>query len=62
MTLFTSSGHGQLEHAARLLRVIPLLRHTRILVFLPLRGTPPACSPDEIKSRLGVDLVVVTNG
>jgi hypothetical protein len=59
VTMFTSSDYGELEHAARLLRVIPLLRHTRVIVFLPLRGTPPACSPEEIKKRLGVDVVVV---
>ena len=59
VTMFTSSDYSELERAARLLRVIPLLRHSRVLVFLPLRGTPPACSPEEIKKRLGVDVVVV---
>ena len=29
---------------------------------MPLRGTPPACDPAQIKSRLGVDLVVVPQG
>ena len=59
VTMFTSSDYGELERAARLLRVIPFLRHSRVLVFMPLRGTPPACSPEEIKSRLGVEVVVV---
>ncbi len=59
VTLLTSSDYGELEHAARLLRVIPLLQHSRVIVFEPLRGTPPACSPEKIKSRLGVDVVVV---
>jgi len=59
VTMFTSSDYGELERAARLLRVVPLLRQSRVLVFLPMRGTPPACSPEEIKSRLGVDVVVV---
>jgi len=59
VTMFTSSDYGELERAARLLRVIPLLRHSRVIVFHPLRGTPPACTPDQIKSRLGVDVVVV---
>lgn len=59
VTMFTSSDYDELERAARLLRVVPLLRSSRVLVFLPLRGTPPACSPDEIKSRLGVEVVVV---
>jgi hypothetical protein len=59
VTMFTSSDYGELERAARLLRVIPLMRHSRVLVFTPLRGTPPACKPEEIKARLGVDMVVV---
>ncbi len=59
VTLLSSSDYGELERAARLLRVIPLLGHSRVIVFEPLRGTPPACSPQEIKSRLGVDVVVV---
>jgi hypothetical protein len=59
VTMFTSSDHGELEHAARVLRVIPLMKHSRILVFLPLRGTPPACSTEEIAKRLGTEVVVV---
>ena len=59
VTMFTSSDYGELERAARLLRVVPLMRHSRVLVFLPLRGTPPACSPEEIKSRLGTEVVLV---
>ena len=59
VTMLTSSDYGELERAARLLRVIPLMRHSRVLVFLPLRGTPPACSPEEIKKRLGTEVVVV---
>jgi len=60
VTMFTSSDYAELERAARLLRAIPLLRHSRVIVFDPLRGTPPACKPEEIKSRLGVDVVVVS--
>jgi len=59
VTMFTSSDYGELEHAARLLRVVPLLRHSRVLVFRPFRGTPPACSPEQVKSRLGADVVIV---
>jgi hypothetical protein len=59
VTMFTSSDYAELERAARLLRVIPLLRHTRVISFLPFRGTPRACAPEEIKSRLGVEVVVV---
>jgi hypothetical protein len=59
VTLFTSSDHGELERASRLLRVIPLLRASRAIVFQPMRGTPAACAIDKIKSQLGLDVVVV---
>jgi L-fucose isomerase-like protein len=59
MTMFTSSDYAELEHAARVLRVIPLMKNSRLLVFLPLRGTPPACSAEEIKRRFGTDVVQV---
>lgn len=59
VTMFTSSDLDELEHAARLLRVIPLMQHSRILVFQPLRGTQLACSQEEVKKRLGADLIGV---
>jgi hypothetical protein len=59
VTLMTSGDYAELERAARLLRVIPLMRRSRVLVFEPFRGTTPACSPAEVKARLGVDVVVV---
>ncbi|MHC4179259.1 MAG: hypothetical protein ACYSWU_17235, partial [Planctomycetota bacterium] len=36
VTMFTSSDYDELERAARLLRVIPLLRHSRVIVFHPM--------------------------
>ena len=57
VTMFTSSDYAELERAARLLRVIPLMKQSRILVFTPLRGTPDACSAEKIKSRLGAEIV-----
>jgi len=57
VALLTSSDLGELERALRLLRVIPMMRRTRIGLFPPARGTKPACSPEEIKKRLGADIV-----
>ena len=57
VALLTSSDYDELERALRLLRVIPMMRRTRILLFPPARGTKPACSPEEIKKRLGADVV-----
>jgi hypothetical protein len=59
VTLLSSSDLTELERAIRLLRVIPMMRQTRILLFPPARGTAAAQSPDEIKKRLGADVVAV---
>ncbi len=59
VTLLASSDLYELERALRLLRVIPLMQQTRILLFPPARGTAPAQSPEEVKKRLGADVVAV---
>ena len=59
VTMLTTSDLSELERAARVLRVISLLRASRVIVFTPFRGTPPACSPEQVKARLGVDVVVI---
>jgi len=57
VTLFNSTDYGELERAAALLRVIPLLRQSRVLVSGPFKGTPESFAPDQVKQRLGVELV-----
>jgi len=59
VTLLPSSDINELERALRLLRVIPMMQQTRILLFPPARGTAAAQSPEEIKKRLGADVVAV---
>jgi hypothetical protein len=59
VTLLASSDYDELERALRLLRVIPMMRRSRILLFPPARGTKAACSAEEIKKRLGADVVVI---
>jgi hypothetical protein len=59
VTLFPTSDYDELERALRLLRVIPMMQQSRILLFPPAQGTAPARSPDEIKKRLGADVVAV---
>lgn len=59
VTLMPSSDYDELDRALRLLRVIPMMRQTRILLFPPARGTMPAQSPAEIKKRLGAEVVAV---
>jgi len=59
VTLFPTSDYNELERALRLLRVIPLMRQSRILLFPPARGTKPAQTPEEVKKRLGTEVVAV---
>lgn len=62
ITLFNSSDYDELERAASLLRVIPLLRRSRVLVSPPLKGTPECCTPEKVKQRLGVEMVAIADG
>jgi len=62
ITLFNSSDHGELERAAALLRTIPLLRQSRVLVSPPLKGTPASRTPEQVKARLGVEMVPIADG
>lgn len=59
VTLLASSNYDELERAIRLLRVVPMMQQTRIILFPPARGTMPAQSPEEIKKRLGADVVAL---
>lgn len=59
VTLLPTSDYNELERALRLLRVVPMMRQTRILLFPPARGTKPAQSPEEVKNRLGAEVVAV---
>jgi L-fucose isomerase-like protein len=59
VTLLPTSDYNELERALRMLRVIPMMQQTRILLFPPAQGTRPACSAEEVKKRLGADVVAV---
>ena len=62
ITLFNTTDYNELERAAALLRVIPLLRRSRVLVSPPFKGTPESQAPDKVKERLGVELVQIADG
>jgi hypothetical protein len=47
ITLFNSSDYNELERAASLLRVIPLLKESRVLVSPPFKGTPESYTPEK---------------
>jgi len=59
VSLLPSSDYHELERALRLLRVVPMMKQTRILLFPPARGTTPAQSPAQVKTRLGADVVAI---
>jgi len=62
ITLFNTSDYNDLQRAAALLRVVPLLRQSRVLISPPFKGTPESYAPDLVKERLGVDLVPIADG
>jgi hypothetical protein len=62
ITLFNTSDHNELERAAALLRVIPLLGRSRVLVSPPFKGTPASYDADQVKERLGVELLPIAEG
>jgi L-fucose isomerase-like protein len=62
ITLFGSSDFADIERAASLLRVVPLLRQSRVLVSPPFKGTPESYAADKVKERFGVELVPIADG
>ena len=59
VSLLASRDLDELERALRILRVIPMMKQTRIILFPPARGTAAAQSPEEVKKRLGADVVAM---
>jgi hypothetical protein len=60
VVLVASRDPEDLRRAVALLRVPGRLRRTRVLVVGGPAGTPAACSAQQIKDRLGADLVPVS--
>ncbi len=53
ITLFNTTDHNELERAAALLRVIPLLRQSRVLCSPPFKGTPASYDAGSSESAAG---------
>jgi hypothetical protein len=60
VVLLPSSDYGELDRAAALLRVPARIRQSRILAIGPLNGTVAARSGEQLKQRLGAELVPVS--
>lgn len=58
--LLPSSDWSELDEAARLLRVKPHIAKTRILVIRGPLGTAAACSTEQVKARLGAEMIPVS--
>jgi len=61
LLVLPTSDYAQIERAGRLLAVPGRMRRTRVLVVGGPRGTKAACTPDEVKKRLGCEVVVIPN-
>jgi hypothetical protein len=58
--LLPTSDWDELEQVVKLMRVAPHLRQTRIIVVRGPLGTAAACSAEQLKERLGVELIPIS--
>ena len=61
VVLLPTSNWGEIEKVAGLLRAAAWMKQTRILAVGGPHGSPAACSAEQIKKRLGADLVTISN-
>jgi len=60
VVLLPTSNWGEIDQVIALMRVAPRLRRTRIIVVRGPQGTAAACSAEQVKERLGADLIPIT--
>jgi hypothetical protein len=60
VVLLPTSDWGELDRVVALMRVAPRLRQTRIIVVRGPQGTAAACSAEQVKKRLGAEIVPIT--
>jgi hypothetical protein len=58
--LLPTSDWSELDRTVGLMRVAPHLRKTRIIVVNAPQGTAAACSAEQVKERLGCEIIPVT--
>jgi hypothetical protein len=61
VVLLSTTDRGELDEAIALLRVPARMKQTRILAVDGPRGTKAACSAEQVKSRLGAEVVTIRN-
>jgi len=60
VVLLPTSDWSELDQVVRLMRVGPHLRRTRVLVINGPLGTAAACSSEQVKDKLGVEMIPVS--
>ncbi len=60
VVLLPTSDWSELDRVVKLMRVAPHLRRTRIILVDGARGTDGARSPEQIKTRLGAEVIPMT--
>lgn len=58
--LLPTSDWSEIDRVIGLMRVAPHLRRTKILVVRGPHGTTAACNAEQVKERLGVEMIPVT--
>ena len=61
VVLLPTSDWGELERVAGLLRAAARMKQTRILAVGGPQGTTAACSAEQVRKRLGAELVTIPN-
>jgi len=61
VVLLPTSDWGEIDRVVALMCVAPRLRQTRIIVVGGPRGTAAACSAEQVKKRLGAEVVRIRN-
>ncbi|MBL7152802.1 MAG: hypothetical protein ISS79_03735 [Phycisphaerae bacterium] len=60
VVLLPTSDWSEIDRVVGLMRVAPHLRKTRILVVRGALGTAAACSAEQVKEKLGVEMIPIT--
>jgi len=60
VVVLPTSDWGEIDQVVGLMRVAPRLRQTRIIVVRGPQGTSAACSAEQVKKRLGTEVIPVT--
>ncbi len=58
--LLPTSDWSEIDRVVGLMRVAPHLRRTKILVVKGPLGTTAACNPEQVRKKLGVEMIPVT--